>query len=114
LFSGHRLGAIQGKRPRKHGHRPEHPPLILIQQLVTPLHSGGQGLLPRRRQPVPVGQQREPVAGTPEEQREAAAALDHLNVHAVGRFSIPAGKAAELAQAMQELLQQMEAIGRQP
>ena len=34
---------------------------LLIEQLVAPLHGGRQRPLPRRRQPVPAGQQREPV-----------------------------------------------------
>ena len=42
------------------------------------------------------------------------AALNHLNVHTVGRFSIPAGKAAELAAIIQDLLQRVEAGGQQP
>ena len=41
-----RLGALQGERPREHRHRAEHPPLGVIQQLVTPLHRGRQRPLP--------------------------------------------------------------------
>ena len=58
---GDRLGGLQRERPREHRHRAEHPPLRLTQQLVTPLHGGLQRPLPRRRQPVPPGQQRQPV-----------------------------------------------------
>jgi hypothetical protein len=54
------------------------------------------------------------LLGTPEQQQEAAAALDRLTVHPVGRFSIPIGKAAELARVIQELLQRVEAARRQP
>ena len=62
--SGHGLGAVQGERPGKHRHGTERPLLALIQQLVAPFHGGGQRLLPGRRQPVPAGQQREPVIET--------------------------------------------------
>ena len=58
---GDRLGALQRERPREHRQRPERPPLILVQQLIAPFHRGGQGPLPGRSQPVPAGQQREPV-----------------------------------------------------
>ncbi len=54
------------------------------------------------------------LLGTPEEQREAAAALDHLTVSPVARFSIPIGKAAELAQVVQGFLQHVEAGRQQP
>ena len=32
------------------------------------------------------------ITGTPEEQRAAVAALDHMNVHTVGRFIILPGR----------------------
>ena len=58
---GDRLGGLQGERPREHRDPAEHPPLVLIEQLVAPLHGGRQRLLPAGRQPVPGRQQREPV-----------------------------------------------------
>lgn len=54
------------------------------------------------------------LIGTPEEQQATLAALDHLNVRTVGRFSIPAGKAAELAEIIQDLLRRIEAGRPQP
>ena len=59
--SRHRLGGIQRERPREHRQRAEHPPLLVIEQLVTPGHRGRQRPLPSRRQPVTSGQQNEPV-----------------------------------------------------
>ena len=58
---GDRLGRLQRERPREHRHRPEHPPLILAQQPVAPLHRRRQRPVPPRRQPVPARQQAEPV-----------------------------------------------------
>ena len=46
---------------REHRHRAEHPPLVLIQQLVTPLHRGRQRPLPAPPPAGPGRQQREPV-----------------------------------------------------
>jgi len=57
----HRLGGLQSERPREHRHRPEHPPLGLIEQLVAPLNGGGQRSLPIGREPMPRSQQVEPV-----------------------------------------------------
>jgi len=54
------------------------------------------------------------LLGTPEEQRQAAAALDQVNVNPVARFSISTRKAAELAQVIQGFLQNMEAGDQQP
>ena len=65
------LGGLQREGPREHRHHPEYPPLVLIEQLVAPLHRGGQRLLPRRRRPVPVGQQREPVTDPVQQLRHA-------------------------------------------
>ena len=48
--------ALRWRNPRT-----RHPPLVIIEQLVAPLHRGGQRPLPRRRGPVPAGQQREPI-----------------------------------------------------
>jgi hypothetical protein len=47
--------------------------------------------------------------GTPEQQREAAAALDHVTVRPVARFIISRTKAGEMAQGVQQLLQALEA-----
>jgi hypothetical protein len=53
------------------------------------------------------------LLGTEEEQREAAAQLDHVSVQPVARFSIPLGKAAELAQVLQGFLERVEAARQQ-
>jgi hypothetical protein len=53
------------------------------------------------------------LPGTPEEQRNAAAALKRLTVRPIARFSIPAARAAELAQIIQDLFQRLEAGGQQ-
>ena len=66
-----RLGPLQRERPREHRHRAEHPPLPFIQQPVTPLHGGRQRPLPRRGEPVPVLQQREPVIDPVQQLRHA-------------------------------------------
>ena len=68
---GDRLGPLQRERPREHRHRAEHPPLVLLQQPVAPLHGGRQRPLPARRQPVPAGQQREPVIDPVQQLRHA-------------------------------------------
>lgn len=52
--------------------------------------------------------------GSPEEQQQAATALDRLTVRPAGRFSIPIAKAAELARIIQDLLQRAEAARQQP
>jgi hypothetical protein len=52
--------------------------------------------------------------GTPEEQQEAAASVDHLTVRPAARFSIPIAKAGELARVIQELLARAEAARQQP
>jgi hypothetical protein len=53
------------------------------------------------------------LVGTPEEQREAATAIDHVTVRPIARFSVPAAKATELAQLIQGLLQGVQAAGQQ-
>ena len=58
---GDRLGRLQRERAREHRQPAEHPPLVVVQQLVAPLHGGRQRPVPPGRQPVPAGQQREPV-----------------------------------------------------
>ena len=39
---GDGLGGLQREGPREHRHHPEYPPLALLEQLVAPLHRGGQ------------------------------------------------------------------------
>ena len=53
------------------------------------------------------------LMGTPEEQREAAAAIDHVTVRPIARFSVPVAKAAELSQLLQGFLQGVHAGGQQ-
>lgn len=54
------------------------------------------------------------LIGTLEEQQQAAAAVDHLTVRPVARFSVPTAKAAELARLLQDVVQRVEATRRQP
>jgi hypothetical protein len=68
---GYRLGGLQREQAREHRQPAEHPPLPLIQQLVTPLHRGRQRPLPPGRQPVPARQQREPVFQAVQQLRHA-------------------------------------------
>ena len=58
---GDRPGGLQRERAGKHRQPAEHPPLVLAEQPVTPVHRRRQRPQPRRRQPVPASQQREPV-----------------------------------------------------
>ena len=67
----HRLGGLQSERPREHRHRPEHPPLGLIEQLVAPLHRSCQGPLPPGGQPIPGHEQREAVIDPVQQLRHA-------------------------------------------
>ena len=53
------------------------------------------------------------LIGTEEEQMQAAAQLDHLNVQPVARFAIPLAKATELGQVLQGFLQRIEATREQ-
>jgi hypothetical protein len=47
--------------------------------------------------------------GTPDQQQEAAAKLDHVTVRPIARFSMSRAKAAEMAQVLQQLLEALEA-----
>ena len=58
---GHHLGRLQRERSRERRHQAEHPPLLVIEQPVAPLHRGRQRPVPAWRQPVPASQHREPV-----------------------------------------------------
>ena len=58
---GDRRCTLQGERAREDCQPPEHLLLMLIEQLVAPVHGRRQRPLPRRRGPVGPGQQREPV-----------------------------------------------------
>jgi hypothetical protein len=61
-----------------------------------------------------VGYLQPPVLlGTEEQQRTAAAALDHVTVRPVARFSIPRARAAELATLVQTMLHATQAGGQQ-
>ena len=86
-------------------------PVLAANQFL--LQSVSEGEDPLAGVVLTVGYLAPPVLlGTPEEQREAASALDHVNVNPVARFSLSATKAAELAKVIQDFLQRMEA-GRQ-
>ena len=52
--------------------------------------------------------------GTPDQQREAAAAVTRVTVNPIARFSIPVARARELAQLMQNMIQAIEAQEPQP
>lgn len=52
--------------------------------------------------------------GTPEEQQEAAARVEHVTVRPVARFSMSVSKAGDLAQILQGLLNRLDPSGQQP
>lgn len=55
------------------------------------------------------------LLGTPEQQREAAAAVEQLTIRPVARFTVPAERMLELSQLVQNLPQQWaEGSGQRP
>ena len=80
---------------------------FVVQSLANP-DEPGSGVL------LTVGYVAPPlILGTPEEQQTALAALDHVNVRPIARFAFSIGKAAELAQIIQDVVHRMEAGGQQ-
>ena len=68
---GDRLGGVQGERAREDRQPPEYPPLILVEQLIAPVHGRRQRPLPGCRRPVTAGQQHESVIQPLQQLREA-------------------------------------------
>ena len=79
VAGAHGLGRLQRATAGEDGEQLEHPPLVVEQQVVAPLHHGAEGLLPGQRRAGAAGQEPEAIV-------EAVRELLHGDhAHAGGR-----------------------------